>query len=349
MVKMKYTELKNSIKEGVQAIYLLEGCDGYFLRGGEEMIKSACLEMPELDFSTFDGAALSGSALTEFTAAIKNFPFGSQKRVVKVYEFYPSEEDYEKYLESTFENMPETSVVIIVNSRGVQGGKGKQGGKTEQGNQGGQRKKAVDLKRKKCVTYVDCNKADEDTVTRWVYITLKKSGVRCSEEAASAVAAYCLCDMSRVEIETKKLAAMGKPSITLADVDENVYKDADYRIYELTNAIPRKNYSAVCEITADLLRKGVNETVIISSMLTYFRNLYTISCSNESDQSLAETLKMKEYGVKKSRGQATAIGRAALKSHITALYRCASDFKSGLLSPEAALSMALNEIFFKTA
>lgn len=325
---MKFTELKNSIKEGVQGVYLLEGCDGYFLRNGEQMIKSACLQLPELDFSAFEGAALKGGALTAFTAAIKNYPFGSLKRVVKVSEFYPAEAEYDKYLKETFENMPETSVVIIVNTQG---------------------KKGVDLKRKKCITYIDCNKADEETVTKWVYVTLRRAGVNCSAEAASAVAAYCLCDMSRVALETQKLIALGKPAIMLADVDEHVYKDADYRVYEMTNAIPRKNYTAVCEIAFDLIRKGMDKTAVISSILTYFRNLYAVLCSDESDKDLAEALKMKEYGVKKSREQAALIGKAALQRHILALYSCISGVKGGLISPDAALNVALSEIFFKTA
>ncbi len=325
---MKFTELKNSIKQGVEGVYLLEGDDGYFRGSGEEMIKSVCLQFPELDFSSFDGASLKGNSLTAFTAAIKSYPFGSQKRVVKVSEFYPTDTDYERFLKDAFENIPDTSVVIIVNS---------------------QSKKGVELKRKKCITYVDCNRADEETVTKWVYVTLRRAGVNCSAEAASAVAAYCLCDMSRVAIETQKLIALGKPAVLLSDVDELVYKDADYRVYEMTGAIPRKNYTAVCEIIDDLLCKGMDKTAVISSMLTYFRNLYSIICSNDSDADLALSLKMKEYGVKKSREQAKLIGKAALKSHILALYGCISGVKGGLITADSALDMALNEIFFKTA
>ena len=55
---MKYTELKNDIQEGAKSIYLLEGDDAYFRMKGEEMIKCAFLQMPELNYSTFDGEAL---------------------------------------------------------------------------------------------------------------------------------------------------------------------------------------------------------------------------------------------------------------------------------------------------
>lgn len=68
---MKYTELKKSISEGAQSIYLLEGDDAYFRMKGEEQIKDAFLQMPELNFTAFDGESLKGNALSELVAALK--------------------------------------------------------------------------------------------------------------------------------------------------------------------------------------------------------------------------------------------------------------------------------------
>ncbi|MDE7306767.1 MAG: hypothetical protein K2N33_05190, partial [Clostridia bacterium] len=127
---MKYTELKNDIKQGARSIYLLEGDDAYFRMKGEEMIKSAFMQMPELNFSAFDGATLKGGALTSLTSAIESYPFMSEKRVIKVTGLYPTESEYEAYLKKTFEKFPPTSVLIIVNSE----------------------KRGVDLKRKQCIT-----------------------------------------------------------------------------------------------------------------------------------------------------------------------------------------------------
>ena len=46
---MKFTDLKESIAEGAESVYLLEGDDAYFRLKGEEMIKEAFLDMPELN------------------------------------------------------------------------------------------------------------------------------------------------------------------------------------------------------------------------------------------------------------------------------------------------------------
>ena len=42
---MKFTELKNDIAAGARSIYLLEGDDAYFRMKGEELIKSAFLQI----------------------------------------------------------------------------------------------------------------------------------------------------------------------------------------------------------------------------------------------------------------------------------------------------------------
>ena len=94
---MKFTELKNDIKQGARQIYLLEGDDAYFRMKGEEQIKSAFLSMPELNFSSFDGESLKGGGIQELISAIESFPFMAEKRLVKVTEFHPSETEYEKY------------------------------------------------------------------------------------------------------------------------------------------------------------------------------------------------------------------------------------------------------------
>lgn len=323
---MKYTELKNSIAEGAKSVYLLEGDDAYFREKGEALIKSAFLSMPELNYSSFDGETLRGGGLSELKSALENYPFMAEKRIVKVSEFYPSESDYETHIKKLFDNFPPTSILIIVNTC---------------------LKKGVDLKRKSIVTYVDCNRADAETVSRWVYITLRRAGVETSVGCADKIAEYCLCDMARVAVETEKIIAY-KPdgALTEKDVDEIIYKDADYKIYELTNAVSRNDYTKFCEIVAELIQKVGDEMFILNGLLNYFRNLTIISTSGEGDAYLAKLLKMKEFGVKKSREQAARMSRKKLEDLTNYVYTKISEVKSGRLTLQNALKTVQNAIFF---
>lgn len=324
---MKFTQLKEDIAGGAQNIYLLEGDDAYFRTKAEEQIKAAFLSMPELNFTSFDGANLKGEAISDALNALEAYPFMSEKRIVKITEFYPTDGEYEKYLKQFFENFPETAILLIVNS---------------------QTKKGVDLKRKKCVTYVDCNRAERDTVARWAYVTLKRAGIASSTEACEAIADYCLSDMARVSRETEKLIEWGKDvkKITLSDVDALVYKDADYRIYQMTNAVSRKDFSAFGEILNDLLSKGFDVNAVIASLLNYFKTLlYVITCT-EGDEKIATTLKTSEYVVGKNRQQARAVGKEKLTLYVGKLYSLSSSLKSGLITADGALEGAIAEIFF---
>ncbi len=323
---MKYTELKQSIAEGAKSIYLLEGDDAYFRMKGEEQIKSAFLQMPELNFTSFDGDALKGGGISALVSAVKNYPFMAEKRVIKVSEFYPTESEYENYLKNLFENFPSSSILIIVNSGA---------------------KKGVDLKRKHSVAFVDCGKADTDTVSKWVYITLRRAGVNTSTSCCESIAEYCLCNMARVAVEVQKLIDYKQSgTLTREEVDELVYKDADYRIYELTGAVAQRNFTKFCEIADELQKKAGDEVFLLNGLFNYFKNLLTILSSGESDAELSKLLKMKEYGVKKSREQAERIGLKRLEKWVEYIYSCISDMKCGRLTPQSAVLTVQNAIFF---
>ena len=324
---MKVTELKNDIAQGARGIYLLEGDDAYFRMKGEEMIKSAFMQMPELNFTSFDGEALKGNSLSALIAAVESFPFMSEKRIIKVSEFHPSDADYENHLKKTFENFPADSILLIVNAES---------------------KKGADLKRKRCVTFVDCNRSEEEAVVKWVYLTLKKAGVAAGVDVCTAVARYCLCNMSRVALETEKIIDYKKGgTLTREEVDDLVYKDAEYRVYEMTNAVSRRDYSSFLQIQSELCRKNGDETTLLSGLFSYFKNLLTIASSDFSDRDLAALLKMKEYGVKKSREQANAIGKVRLEKLVTEIYSAISEVKSGTVTPQSALQKVNGKIFFE--
>ena len=325
---MKFTELKNFIAQGGGGIYLLQGEDAYFLHNAEKMIKNAYLQMPELNFTSFDGETLKGGAISRLTDALSAFPFMAEKRVVKVTGFYPTEQDYEKYLKPFFSAFPETAVLVIVNAQAKKG--------------------AADLRRKAGICYVDCGKADEEEVTRWIYLTLKRSGVAADAEVCMNIARYCLCDMSRVSIETQKIIEYkgGGGTLTVQEADELVYKDSDYRIYEMTNAVAAGNHSRFYEIADELISRGMDGMSVMNSLLSYFRNLSTAANSRLSDAELSKLLGMKEFVVKRSREQAKRLGVARTERLCSAIYSAIASVKCGELTQDSAYRLVCSQIFF---
>ena len=326
---MKFVLFKKSLEEGAEPIYLFEGEEEYFKVRGEEMLRQKFIAEPSLDCSAFEGASLKGSGLTALVAAVESFPFLSQKRLVKVTDFYPTEREYEAYLKKYFEDPQPSTILLIVNGASAKG-------------------KGFDLKKAPHVTYVDCGHADEETIMRWIYTRFRRERIYADTEVCERVMRYCLGDMSRVAGETEKLIAFagngGK--LTAEDVDQIVFRDTDYKIYEMTGAISLGNYTKYASVMAELMAKGADEMNLLNGLCAYFRTLFEISVLRKGDADTAAILGMKEYAVKMSRRQASAFAPIRLKKCYTALQDSINGVKRGVLTPQGALLRANAEIFF---
>ena len=329
---MKYIDFKKFTDEnGAQSIYLFEGEEAYFREKGEMLLKNRFLQEPTLDYISFDGAALKGDKLSEIVDALNAFPFMSERRIVRVNEFYPTDKEYETYLKGTFENPPTSGMLLIINCA-----KPKTGG-------------AV-LSKKPNVTHIDCGKSDEETIKKWIHLTCKREGVYADGVTCGRLAAYCNLDMARIAKETEKLLSYceAEKIQRLSDeiVDSLVYPDAEYKLYELTNALARKNYGAFMKILNELAVKGYNELSLMSSLASYFKGLYEISCMKGSDAEIGAALGIKEYAAKKNREQAAKFQKGELLRVYSDVYQAISDVKCGVMTPPSALKTVTARLFF---
>ncbi|MBP5242659.1 MAG: DNA polymerase III subunit delta, partial [Clostridia bacterium] len=331
--KMKFTALKKHLQEnGAQPIYLLDGEESYFRDRGVEMLKAAVIE-PALNYTAYTGGELKGDKLKTLADAVYTLPFLSEKRMVLVTEFYPTEKEYASFLKPLFESPVNTTIFVIAN-----GG----GGKPKPG--------ACDWKKKPNVTYVDCGRADEEDVTKWIYVTLKRAGVVADGAVCNAIKSYCLSDMARVSKETEKLIEYAGEGgkLTLQDVDELVYKDSEYKIYELTQAAARKDHATFMKIMDGMVGKGWDENAFLNALSAHFRTLCEVSLLEGNNALAAETLGMKEYAVKKSREQAARFEKGALIGYYRDLQETLATARAGEITFPSALKTAISKIFFKT-
>lgn len=330
---MKYVDFKKFTDEnGACPVYLFEGEETYFRERGEALLRQRFLQEPTLDYVSFDGATLKGDKIRSLTEAAACFPFVSERRLVRVTEFYPTDKEYEIYLKSFFEDPPKTTILLIENSA-----KGKSG--------------MAALAKKPNVTFVDCTRSDEETIKKWIYVTCKRAGIYADSVTCGKLASYCIYDMARISKETEKLLgyceATGENRLTDELLDELVYPDAEYKLYELATALARRNYSAFMRIQKDLLTRGFNEILLLSSLVFYFKALYEVSLSRGSDREVAVALGMKEYAVKKDREQVERLGKATVFTCYRTAYEAISRTKSGELSPSAALYTVAAKLFFE--
>jgi len=306
---MKFDQLKQSLKEKVQNIYLIEGEEAFFRFRASEMIKEACLSEPSLNYTRFSGAELKAAGVDSLILALRSFPFMSDKRVIEVFDWYPTASDLkDKSLKQFFSEPTDTSVLIIFNEKSCDA-----------------------LKKNPSVTVVECERADEQLIARFIRSKATKENLIVSTGVCKKIADFCQFDMVRIDGEVNKLIdyCRGTGEIDDAAVELLVTKDADYQIYEMVNLISRKNYTDAYKIIATI-RTPSDKQMLIVSLYNHFRRMFYCATTKGDNATIAENLGVKEYAVKKAGEQAAAFSPKRLKTIVDKLSESDAAFKSGL-------------------
>ncbi len=317
---MKYLEFKNGLKNGDEyAVYLFEGEDAYFSENGVSLIKNEFVNQPELNFITLP----SESSVEEIVASLEGYPFMSKKRMVLIREFYPKQEQINKVLKPYLENPFEMAVLVIVNQKPLE-----------------------QLAKFSSVCVVDCSKADTALLIKWIRAESSRSNVNIDGETAKMLAEFCLSDMTRIKTETHKLISFvgENGTITAQTVKQMVAQDLEYKIYELTDYIAKKDFMKALSIIKDMSAKGEPASRIISYVYNYFRRLLHISISDMEQGQIAKAFGVKEYAISRMKQQASLFKKRALKSAVDGLSDADYKIKSGLCEADDLMYLTIFKI-----
>lgn len=313
---VKFAEFENSLNSDQEySVYLFEGEDGYFRSRGLSLLKEKFLLEPDLNLALFEGK----EDISGIESSLFSLPFLSNKRFTVAKEFYPDAKTLKGDIKEFLSNPPNDAIFIVINEKPCEA-----------------------LKKFKSVLAVDCKKSDASTIAKWIKAECKKDGVEIDGETASTIAKYSLFDMKRVENEVKKLLSFkgyaGK--ITLSDVEENVYKDSEHKIFNLTECIGKKQFDNALDMINDMLGKNEPSHKILVSITNHFRRLLFTAISGKTNAELSESLKVAEFTVLKMREQLRFFKTRAVKNAVDYLQDADYKIKSGKM--EANIQMWLS-------
>lgn len=303
---MKFTEFKNALEGGKDfSVVQIAGEDAFFRERAATLLKNRFVTEPVVNAASFDGGSFS---MQELLSSLSAYPFMSEKRLTLIREFYPKAETLKKDLKKYLENPSADSLFLIVNEKSCEA-----------------------LNKFKSVDQVDCGKADLSVIVRWIRGRAGEDGVSIDGETAGLIAEFCQSDMTRIKCETEKLIDyLGeKGTITRELVEENVNKSSEYKIYEMTDCIAKKNFDVAMEIITDMLGKGEPPQKLLVSVYNYFRKLLMVAISDMSPATTGNLLGMKEYAVKKTKEQAARFKMRSLKKAVDELSEADYRIKSG--------------------
>lgn len=303
---MKYLEFKNGLQDGKSySVYLFEGEDAYFRERGMNLLKNKFVSEPDLNLVYLD----SDCGVGELIASLEGYPFMSQKRMTVLREFYPKQEFFKSGLKKYLENPSSECILAVLNEKPCDA-----------------------LKKFDSVAVVDCKKADTALLIKWIKAECQNANVNIDGETAKMISTFCLSDMTRIETETNKLISyVGKGNtVTAKDVEEMVARDVEYKIYEMTDYIAKKQFEKALTVIKDMMAKGETAQRILVSVYNYFRRLLHAAISDMTDSELEKAFGVKEAAVVKIKQQARMFKKRSLKSAVDALAEADYRIKCGL-------------------
>lgn len=309
--------LKKRLNDGIARVYLVEGDDYYLYDKAFSMIKNACqITMDDFNINIFDDESFN---LTKFFNATEMLPMADPKRLVVLKGCKITESD-KKNLYELLLKIPKTTTVLILDYNNN-----------------------FEYLKKDFV-FVDASRMDQHTVGKLVIAYLAKQGKQISSEALTALIEACNGYLTRIFSELGKLVYydVNSPLITKKMVDELVTKDTEFSVFELTEALSKKNGDKAIKI----LKLMEKEQGVFTLIANQFRRLFYASISDLPNLELAKLLGVKEFAVIKARQLAKGFSKAQLNKISSLLEELDFSVKSGAILQQNALYLLVFNIIY---
>lgn len=291
-------------------VYFVNGEDAYWQKKTESVFRKL---LPEESISLYIFDKLS--SLDEVFSAVSTIGFFEEKPVVIVsdYEYVPTAQEH-----AALEKFSAEEAYVLFSGS-----------------------KFLTEKEKKRFTPIDCAKMDRYACARYA-AGLFPNGI--DRDAVNKLVELTDCDMSRINLEAKKLTDYtdGK-SVALGDVNEVVVEDAEAQIFSFVTDLTAGRKNRAKHTLEKLLKRGDAPSYMLSVLIGQYRRMLHAGLSKKTDAELASVMKVKEYAVKKARSDRPG-GSRQLKSVVNMLVRYEYLFKQGQMSEQAAFDAAIDRL-----
>ena len=301
--------MKKFISLPLKNVYRIVGEDYYLIDQVLKELKIACGgEMSDLNQSYFDDENFSADKLLD---SCNQMPFIAEKRLVILKELSKvSEADKKKIVEYSKSPSPFSVLAIIDNNKNfvsVQGG------------------------------VIDCKSLNFNELGAFIKEKFSSLGTGISQDGLKELIESCSYNLTKIVAEIEKLASYaGDKEVSKADVDNLVTKTDDFTIFELSDALSKKESVRAVKLL-ELMLASLEPTMILSLLAGHFRRLFHAKISLLSAQELAKLLGVKEFAVTRAKEQAKNFSAVNLKKIIELILNTDYMIKSGQMNAENAI------------
>ena len=231
--------LKKRLQKKIEPCYLVQGEDILLYDEALKLIKNACnLSFEEFNFQKFDDDTFSADLVLD---ALETLPFASEKKVVLLKNITKFSEDFKKKLVAYLKSPLSSTCLVIFDFAN----------------------KFDFLISEK----ISAKRLDEESLKNIVEEELSKSHKAIKKEALSLLLSYCCDYYSLIKNELEKLTNAPNDVITEKDIENMVTKETEYSVFELTEALSKKDANRAVELLS-LMDK---DTKTFNLILNHFR------------------------------------------------------------------------------
>ena len=214
-----------------KSVYVISGDDGFLADFAFRQLKNFLTpNFADLNVSVVDYA---GAEILDFKATLAALPLVDDFRIIKLENYKPKKSGEDEFLKTikNHANSKDFSTVIVVFC--------------PEGNL-----KIDDAEN------IDCNHLNEFELTQFILNQADLIGAKITKGAIEKLKLFTLGDLSRINNELTKLAFLRRgQEINEEDVEDNVYKDKEYQVFEIANLIARgekeKCVDCFCAVLGD--------------------------------------------------------------------------------------------------
>ncbi|MBN1283122.1 MAG: DNA polymerase III subunit delta [Proteobacteria bacterium] len=193
---------------------------------------------------------------------------------------------------------------------------------------------------------VECRRLYDDRLPSWIGMQVKRRERQISIEAAKFLAEMVGNDLGQISgaIDRVILYIGSRRAIELGDVEEAVAETHQRDVFDLTDAVGRRQLARALSFLHNLIQNGQPPTLILHMLARHFRMLAKareISGRTSDRAEMARYIGVNPYYLQGYVDQAKNFSRSELRAAFAILHRCDRGIKSSRLQKERVIERAV--------
>ena len=319
--------ISSHIKTGeFSRVYLLHGDETYLMRQYRDMLIEALIDREDsMNFTCFKTEKLDPEEIISF---IQTMPFFGDRRVALV-EYSGFFEKAGKDLLRILEDIPDTSVLVFMETA--------------------VKKEPLFKKVEEIGTVAEFSTPNEAMLTNWIARKIDAEGLRVETAAIGLLLENVAQDMNNITNEVDKLIFYCKDRgvVTTADVEKMCVSQVEGKIFDMIDALSRKDGKAVISYYEDLVYLKHPYRLILANITGNFRRTMKVKLCMEEGKNFGEivsVLGIKEYPAKKCMALAKKYDYKRLKEYVERCNLADTQIKTYVMNEKMAMDMLLADL-----